>query len=393
MYIHTTNENEAIKDIAKAYGVSCESIINNNELVDVMPTVGEEILILTPTRTYTVRYGDTLERLAIRFGMRRADITALNPWIETDGLTVGSEIALKYDERKYGMAVANGYFYSDCNIMQLRRVLPFLSYVTIAAAVCNNGNITPIMNDSEILKMLQNTNKIPLIRIYDKSERCEHLCGKQREQYINSLIDYARKKNYKGIVLNVLSRFEREFMEFIVELKGKMIGCDLILFTESDENTDMSLAEYSDGTILEYSKLAQNAPPSFSNGERKVFGNFACESESAKTFIGLPCFAKSHNHFTTVIDAIKEARRKKCKICRNEETLLCSFEEEHDKKCTFASLKNIKATLELLSEFGFMGISFDIMKTPQSYIMMYNAMFKTVGYTFENSKGGCARDA
>ena len=310
MYIHTTNENEAIKDIAKAYGVSCESIINNNELVDVIPTVGEEILILTPTRTYTVRYGDTLERLAIRFGMRRADITALNPWIETDGLTVGSEIALKYDERKHGMAVANGYFYSDCSIMQLRRALPFLTYVTVAAAVCDNGNIKPIFNDSEVLDILQSTNKIPLIRIYDKSEKSEHLYGKQREQYITSLIDYARQKNYKGIVLNVSSRFEREFTEFIVELKGKMIGCDLILFTESDENTDISLAEYSDGTILEYSKFAQKDAPSFSNGERKILANFACESESAKTFIDLPCFAKSDNHFITVNEAIKEARRK-----------------------------------------------------------------------------------
>lgn len=392
MYIHTIKENESLNDIAKAYGVSPESIDMNNELCGATATVGEELLILTPTRSYTTRHGDTIERLVLRFGMRRSDIVALNPWIETDGLTAGREVALKYDERKYGMAAANGYFYGDCNLIELRRTLPYLTYVTVASAVSENGRIKQIFKDDEVLKILKSADKVPLLRIYDKSEGIEHLCGRASAEYINNIIDYAKKKDYKGIVLNAKGREDREFAEFIVELKGKMIGCDLILFTEADESTDKSLAEYSDGTILGYSKFAEVNPPDFDRGERKVYGDFACEAESAKAFIELPCFARAGDGFTSVKSAISTARRLGTAINHDENTLLSSFEHKKVGKYQFSSTKNIKATLELISEFGFMGVSFDIMRTPLPYLMMYNAMFKTARYTFNTSPEGCSRE-
>ena len=74
MQIHIKQEGEKLKDIAEKYGVSEESIRMTNELYDGEPTDGEELLILIPTRSYTVQHGDTPDRIALRFGVSKNDI-------------------------------------------------------------------------------------------------------------------------------------------------------------------------------------------------------------------------------------------------------------------------------------------------------------------------------
>ena len=95
MRIHTTSQGENITDIANLYGVSEEIIRNVNDLFGTEPTVGEELLIQIPTRSYTTVYGDTPERIALRFGIRKNDIYLLNPWIVGKPLDVGQKLTIK----------------------------------------------------------------------------------------------------------------------------------------------------------------------------------------------------------------------------------------------------------------------------------------------------------
>ena len=70
MVIHTVKSGETLYKISKLYGVSPAKIIENNGLrhPDRL-SVGKKLLILTPTKSYTVRGGDTIERIARRFGV------------------------------------------------------------------------------------------------------------------------------------------------------------------------------------------------------------------------------------------------------------------------------------------------------------------------------------
>ena len=82
MFIHTVGEGDTVFKIARNYSTSPIKIIENNDLKnpDVL-SVGEELLILTPTRTYTARGGDTAAKIARRFGIKRGMLYRNNPYL------------------------------------------------------------------------------------------------------------------------------------------------------------------------------------------------------------------------------------------------------------------------------------------------------------------------
>ena len=167
MKIHIKNGNERLSDIAEKYGVSEENIRLINEIPDGECAEGEELLILTPTRSYTVQHGDTPERISLRFGLKKRDIHSLNPWLSGD-VAVGQKLALGYSRSPRGMAVANGYFYKGCKREMLRRAMPYLTYVTFAAGISDESGVRRTADFSGEVRQVAEERKIPLIRVYDR---------------------------------------------------------------------------------------------------------------------------------------------------------------------------------------------------------------------------------
>lgn len=392
MQIHITSAEERIKDIAKKYDVTEESIRMTNELYDSEPIEGEELLILIPTRCYTVQFGDTPERIALRFGIRKQDIYSQNPWLYEKGLVPGQSIALKYGQKPCGMAVANGYYYNGCTEKMLKQVMPYLTYVTFAAAIADERGVKNTASFKREVDLAKLERKIPLVRVYDRyPERYND--GQDLTKFAEELIAVAEGGGYKGIVLNScgLENSAKEFSAFLMILRKLMIGCDLILITEINERSPVEFSEFADGSVMYYPKYAMDNPPEFEEGEKKILNNFACLGESAKTFIDLPSLAKRGTEYITVTDAINRARKNRCTIEHNESTLLSHIRDRRQGEYSFSSLRNIRAILDLTSELDYMGICFDIMRTPLSHIMMYNAMFKTHYFNSVRTREGCSR--
>ena len=68
MIIHTVVPGDSIYRIARMYNVPASRIITDNMLTDPgRLIVGETLVILFPSETYTVRGGDTLSSIASRF--------------------------------------------------------------------------------------------------------------------------------------------------------------------------------------------------------------------------------------------------------------------------------------------------------------------------------------
>lgn len=391
MQIHTTLQKETVADIAKRYTVSEENIRNINSLSEDAAAVGEELLILIPTRSYTVQYGDTPERIALRFGVSPADIAAMNPWTMGRDLVAGEEIALKYDGRPYGMSAANGYFYKGCTEDDLSRAMPYLTYITFASAVADKRRISLTFDDSKYVAESTERHKIPLVRVHDRHiNRYDSKDG--LDKYAEELIALALSGGYKGIVLDTCSISDKRdiFCEFLVELRKRMLGCDLILITEINESSPPEYSEYADGSVFYYPKFAMDNTPSFEDGEKKALGAFACRGESAKTFVDLPSLAMYGGNFCHIDMALKTARRRGMEIRQNKSTLLSHCGKEQS-EYTFISLTGIRELFNLINEYGYMGICFDIMRTPLSHIMMYNSLFKTSYYTNVRSREGCSR--
>ena len=392
MQIHIKSAGESLKDISEKYGVSEENIRMTNELYEGEGADGEELLILIPTRSYTVQYGDTADRLALRFGISKNDIYSQNPWLIDKELKPGQSISLKCGQKTGGMAVANGYFYNGCTREMLKMVMPYLTYITFADAVADERGIHLSADHKKEVEMAISQRKIPLVRVYDRYlERYKN--GEGLTTFAEGLISMAESVGYKGIVLDSCSFSDsaKEFSAFLMILRKLMIGCDLILITEINEKSPIEFSEYADGSVMYYPKYAMDNPPSFDDGERKVLADFACLGESAKTFIDLPSLARRGKEFTTISEAQNRARRCRYNIEHNENTLLSHIRDRRQGEYSFSSLKSIRAMLELISEFDYMGICFDIMRTPLSHILMYNAMFKTHYFNSVRTREGCSR--
>ena len=387
MRIHTVKRGERISEISREYGVSEESVRNNNSLYEGEAIAGEQLLILTPTRTYTVRRGDTPERISLRFGTSRRELYSQNPRVCECGLVPGSEIALKYAEPIYGMGVANGYFYRGCPISALKRALPYLTYVTVAAARCDGTDIHTTFDAREAVSCAKDGEKIPLLRIYREDSHAPQ--GEDGIRFCEAVIDVASRGGYRGVVLSECN--DPGYAQLLVELRRRMIGCDLILISEMSRSSPASSNEYSDGSVLSYDKYAEDTPPSFSEGERRVFSDFAYSAESSKTFISLPALAKWGRGYCGISEALSTARQYGCEIETDSDTLLSSFRSARRGEFIFSSLENIKATLDTLSEYGFMGVSFDIMRSPISHLMMYGCLFRTAHHTVSRAIEGCSQ--
>ena len=163
MKIHITKPGESISDIAKEYEVNEENVRRINALENLEPTVGEELIIQIPTRSYTVVYGDTPDRIALRFGIRKSDLCRLNPWIIGNELKVGQKLTLKTADRKKGMAVANGYFYQGCTEEKLMRAMPFLTYVCFAAAKADKKGVHKTFDCKGLVELCLKNSKVFVI--------------------------------------------------------------------------------------------------------------------------------------------------------------------------------------------------------------------------------------
>ncbi len=380
MHIHTVKPGDTIFKIARKYSTSPMKIIENNELQNPdRLTVGQKLLILIPTRTYNVRGSDTLRRIADRFGVKYDSLLALNPYLSGKGqLYPGQILAIKYDNRSHGVASANGYYYKNTSDDRLALALPYLCYVTVSAAKRIEGELGMLFDDTEVMSVIKENKKIPLLRVYD----CDIDFS---DEYIDSLILLAKTHEYRGITLaayRALRECKNSFEEFLMKLRKRLMEYDLLLFAELDGNESTDIADICDGYVIMYEKSPLDEIPTFDEGERRVLSEFAERGESAKAYIELPSYAYMGNEVITKDEADNIAYTSAKELLYDNERGIIHFEFNKYRagkgetiKVRYEAPENIKAKLELMSELGYMGICFDIMRIPVEYLMMFECMF------------------
>ncbi len=387
MKIHTVEPGDTLSEIAKKHGTSVEMIKRDNRLDSDFITVGEQLLILTPTRTYLPKRSDSLSGISHRFGIKESELFASNPGVG-DEIGAGRIMALKYEPRPYGSAAANGYYYRGCGTQKLKEVIPYLTYLTFAAAILDESGIQSIFDVSEGKGLIKDTGIIPLLKVFDGRGKRDF--GRERADALaEKLVTAAKEGGYMGITLDFcdFTLNEDEVAEFLVCLRRRMIGADLILITETDENTPLAIGDYSDGCTLSqpWNEV------SFTDGFKKRTAEYASESESGKTFIDLPLFANEGERIIPTDDAMATARRCGAELIYDEKSKLLFYDHKRRGRTVIPSLEYIKAILDAINEYGFMGISFDVGRVPLPYLMAYNSLFKTVKSTSVRSREGCSR--
>lgn len=383
MHIYRTGNNESVYDIAAEFGVSPIKIAENNELeIRGRLPKGREVLVLTPSRTYNAKGTDTLGRIAERFKTTKEALMRLNPELEgREKLYSGQLLTIKDSTPSYGMISTNGYLYASTPRERLIAIIPYLSYVTVCSAIYKDGHVHSLYQSEDTVGLIKSFGRVPMLRIYLSELPSEvDVSG-----FASSVSILAASGGFLGVTLsclNTITNDKERLNNLVFTVRKTLMENDLLLFVEGDLDGDTSYMDYADAGILTYDKLHVADAPSFMDGERAALEKFAYSGESSRTFLEISSFAYSGGKYIEKREGVRLCDKRRAETVYDDERLLkrTSFGKHKKREIIFESLENTKAKLELVSELGFMGISFDIGRVCTSDLMIAASMFDVISY-------------
>ena len=383
MHIYRTGNNESVYDIAAEFGVSPIKIAENNELeIRGRLPKGREVLVLTPSRTYNAKGTDTLGRIAERFKTTKEALMRLNPELEgREKLYSGQLLTIKDSTPSYGMISTNGYLYASTPRERLIAIIPYLSYVTVCSAIYKDGHVHSLYQSEDTVGLIKSFGRVPMLRIYLSELPSEvDVSG-----FASSVSILAASGGFLGVTLsclNTITNDKERLNNLVFTVRKTLMENDLLLFVEGDLDGDTSYMDYADAGILTYDKLHVADAPSFMDGERAALEKFAYSGESSRTFLEISSFAYSGGKYIEKREGVRLCDKRRAETVYDDERLLkrTSFGKHKKREIIFESLENTKAKLELVSELGFMGISFDIGRVCTADLMIAASMFDVISY-------------
>ncbi|MBQ7363610.1 MAG: LysM peptidoglycan-binding domain-containing protein [Clostridia bacterium] len=372
MEIYRTEKNETLYDVANRFTASPVKLAIDNEIENPRRLAeGRELLIQMPTRTYIAKRGDTLERIALRFGVDEERLKAQNTELSGGGLYQGQPLYIKTSSPIYGMGAANGYLFAGYTYDNLMRAMPYLNYVTVCCAVSEGGRMTMLFDDTEALTEAKRYGKIPLLRIYAK-DRPRSIDS----DFLDSAVILAKGRGYEGITLGGTAISPADGLE----IRQRLMLHDLLLFVERELDVNTPCTDYADGTVLTYDKLHLSDIPSFADGEERALRSYADRCTVDTAFLELSPFALAGDKYVEKSRAYSVADRNHGSFNYDPVTKLLTGtigRGRRERPLISESLENTKSKLELIGELGFMGIAFDIMRAPLNELLIFSNMFKT----------------
>ena len=133
MVIYVVMPGDSVYSIAAEYGVSAQKIIADNRLEDGNRlAVGQTLVIQIPSQVHTVAAGESLPNIARQYGTTVDALLRNNPELNGRALIYpGQVLTIFLDTQRRGSLAVNGYAYPFIQEEEIRRVLPYLTYLTV----------------------------------------------------------------------------------------------------------------------------------------------------------------------------------------------------------------------------------------------------------------------
>ena len=133
MLLYTVKPGDNVYSIAQRNGTTPTRVIIDNDLTNPGKlVVGQVLVLLYPTVTYTVRGGDTLESIAKAYGVSILELWQNNPALRGRSyIYPGQTLNIAYETPPLGSLRVNGYAYPYIDRSVLRTTLPYLTYLSI----------------------------------------------------------------------------------------------------------------------------------------------------------------------------------------------------------------------------------------------------------------------
>lgn len=214
MIIHVIQAGDTIYSIGNQYHISPERLILDNGITDPNTlVVGQAIVIVYPTETYTVRAGDTLIGIANSHEITLNQLLRNNPFLsDRDYIYTNEILVLRYGNENKPQISTNGYAYPFIDKNILRKTLPFLTYLTIFSyTALADGSLIDI-DDEELIKLAKDYGTAPIMSISTLSPKglgnrevaYSILYNEEiQDRQIENILTLLRAKGYYGLNISI----------------------------------------------------------------------------------------------------------------------------------------------------------------------------------------------
>lgn len=398
MTIHTVKNGDTLYGISQTYGVPVSRIEADNGITDVRNLVVGEDLIINEGGGLTVERGDSLFSIAQENGVTVNDLLKSNPSLNGVPLIYEGQ-TLYIDDVTGREIIVNGYAYPFITDENLRRVLPYLTYITVFTYGFREDGTLIVPNDTKIIETAKSYGVSPLLllsTLTDEGVFNNNLSGKLfsdtvlQDTLIENLIDTALSKGYEGIEIDfefIPKEDSLGYVDFLTKLKAKLENEGLPLFVALAPKTSdtqigllyeghnyKAIGKVADYVILmTYEWGYQFGPPlavaPIRNVEQVV--NYAVSViDKDKILLGIPNYAydwplpyvkgETEAKGISNVDALNTAIENGAAIIFDDDAKTPYFNYMTDgveHVVWFENARSIEAKLDLVEKYGLAGIS------------------------------------
>lgn len=244
MFIYTVRPGDDLTQISIRFGVPINRIITDNSLS--YPNnlvVGQHLIIMSDMFRYTIKEGQTLFSLSQEFEIPLEALLEANPDVNPIALQIGEVVNIPLpDNTPRRPAVINGYAYPYITDSILNCSLPFLTFLSpFSYSITSDGDIVPL-SDTRIIELAKNSSVTPLMVVTNISEGSfstevlsQILASPfARERLISSILAELANKGYGGVNLDmeyILPNDKDSYNAFLFELSDRLHSNGYILIT------------------------------------------------------------------------------------------------------------------------------------------------------------------
>ena len=236
MIIHVVQSGDTLYKIANRYGVTIDKLVQDNQLLTPdRLIVGQDIVVNIANIPHTVVSGDTMWKLANYYGVSLQELINANPQIPNPNrLMVGDIINIPTTEANKRTIDVNGYAIANISMNTLTNTLPNLTYLSIFSYQVKEDGGLYILYEQDLINTARRKNVAPLMVVtnigmsggFDSQLAHTILTDMQVQQnLINNIIITLQAKNYYGVDIDfeyIYPQDRQNYVNFLQNLKNQL---------------------------------------------------------------------------------------------------------------------------------------------------------------------------
>lgn len=236
MIIYVVQSGDTLYKIANRYGVTVEKLVQDNQLDKPNSlVVGQDIVVDIATIPHTVVSGETMWKIANFYGVSLQDLISANPQIANpDRISVGEIINIPTTESNKPYIDVNGYAIANISNEVLNKTLPYLTYLSIFSYQAKEDGNLFILYEQNLINTARRNNVAPIMVVTNigmsggfDSELAHIILTDMEVQQnlINNIIVTLQAKNYYGVDIDfeyIYPQDRQNYVDFLKNLKSQL---------------------------------------------------------------------------------------------------------------------------------------------------------------------------